>query len=113
MDEIIRQAVTPLVPVCVPNQYGGAALEYAVYNYSEIPDAFGDDAPNAVRYLVQVHWFYPWAQGASAQAAAVEKRRALRRALAAAGMTWPTVTPAGDRDYEHYVFECEYADGSV
>jgi len=43
----------------------------------------------------------------------VGKKQKLRRALADAGFTWPTVTPAGDEEWEHYVFECEYADGEA
>lgn len=109
MDDIIKAAVTPIIPICVPHVYGGAAEEYCVYNYTEIPDSFGDNNPEAIRYSVQVHWLFPWRPGISADPAVVEKKQKLRRALAAAGMTWPTITPAGDREWEHLVFECEYA----
>ena len=113
IDELIQAAVKPIVPVCVPKQYGGDALEYCVYDYTEVPDSFGDDAPEAIRYLVQVHWFFPWRPNISAEADVRNKKQRLRRALAEAGMTWPSITPAGDSEWEHFTFECEYADGEV
>ena len=109
MDDIIKNAVTPVEPICVPNVYAGESEEYCVYNYTEIPENFGDDAPQAKRYLVQLHWFYPFVQGISATPEKKTKRRALQQALFDAGTTWPSVTPAGDSSLEHYVFECEYA----
>jgi len=113
IDEIIQSAVTPIVPRCAPKQYSGKDLEYCVYHYTELPDDFGDDEPQAIRYTVQLHWFFPWRPGISADAGIVGKKQKLRRALADAGFTWPTVTPAGDEEWEHYVFECEYADGEA
>jgi hypothetical protein len=59
LNSIIRAAITPIVPECVPDQYTGTATEYCTFNYSEIPDAFGDESPHAIRYLVQLHYFLP------------------------------------------------------
>lgn len=108
MDDIIKATVLPIVPVCVPNIYAGEATEYCVYNYTEVPDNFGDDAPQGARYLIQVHWYFPFVQNVSATADVKAKKNAIQRALADADMTWPTITPAGDSVLEHYVFECEY-----
>lgn len=105
--ERIEAAVKPIVGICVPNLYGGNALEYCVYNYTEMPDLVGDDEPEVIRCSVQVHWMFPWEPGISEQAEIRTKKRRLRSALAAAGMTWPTVTPAGDQEFEHFVFEGE------
>jgi len=113
IDDVIRSAVTPIVPRCEPEQYGGKDLEYCVYNYTEIPDSFGDDDPEVIRYAVQLHWFFPWKPGLARSPVVLRKKQALRRALAEAGMTWATITPAGEKEWEHFVFECEYADGEV
>lgn len=104
--ERIEAAVKPLVAVCVPRLYGGDAEEYCVYNYTETPDSFGDDAPEVLRCSVQVHWVFPWQPGISEAAETRTKKKALRRALAGV-MTFPTVTNAGDSAWEHYVFEGE------
>lgn len=104
--ERIEAAVTPIVPVCVSRLYGGDAEEYCTYNYTENPDSFGDDAPEAMRCSVQVHWLFPWRPKISETAETRTKKKALRRALAEV-MTFPTVTSAGDSEWEHYVFEGE------
>lgn len=101
----IEAAVTPIVPICVPKQYGGDATEYCTYNYTEVPDLFGDDEPGVIRCRVQVHWLYPWAPNASEAAEALQKKRQLRQALGETFESWPTVTPAGDGEWEHFVFE--------
>jgi hypothetical protein len=35
--------------------YKGAATEYIVFNYTELPADFADDDAEHYRYLVQVH----------------------------------------------------------
>ena len=107
INSTIRAAVTPIVPICVPDQYDGMATEYCTFNYSEIPDSFGDDSPHAIRYLVQLHYFFP--TGANPYA----KKKQLKNALLNAGFTYPSVTNASDGDGQHNVFECEYVDGDV
>ena len=61
INERIIEAVTPVVAVCVPDplvaDVGEAPAEYCTFTYSEIPDDFGDNAPGAMRYLVQVHYY--------------------------------------------------------
>lgn len=49
----------PIVPVCEPAVYGGDEERYCIYNATELPAGFGDDAPQAVRYLMQLHFFCP------------------------------------------------------
>lgn len=112
IDARIQAAVTPTVPRCVPRQYGGDDLEYCVYNYTEFPDSFGDGRPRAIRYMVQVHWLFPWRPNISADGDVLRKKAALRQSLGEApGFTWPTVTPAGDNEWEHLVFEFEALEG--
>lgn len=105
LGERIETAVKPIVPICVPKQYGGDATEYCTYNYTETPDLFGDDEPEVIRCQVQVHWMFPWSPNASEMADVLSKKKKLRRALASVFEVWPTVTPAGDGEWEHFVFE--------
>lgn len=107
INERIRAAVEPIVPVCVPDLYDGEAQEYCTFQYSQIPMAHGDNAPHAIRYLVQLHYFLPTGESP------MRKRRELCRALLAADMTYPTVENASDETGQHYVIECEAVDGEV
>lgn len=111
IDEAITTAVTPIVPRCVAERYGGKDLEHCVYNYTEIPEGSGDNGARLVRYLVQLHWYFPWRPGILAAPETQRKKRALRAALLAADFTAPTVESAGDNEWSHMVFECEYVDG--
>lgn len=56
-------------------------------------------------YLVQVHLYAPLEKNTRAY------RREISRRLVAAGFTRPTVTPASDKNGQHYAFECEIAGG--
>ena len=66
-------------------------------------DAYGDDEPGWERWLAQVHLFAPPADNCIRRAAQT------KRALFAAGFTWPSMVDASDEDGQHYVFECETA----
>lgn len=117
INERIINAVTPIVPVCVPDEFkatvGEDVSEYCTFNYTEIPDSFGDNAPEAIRYLVSVH-FCAMADGTTGQAHnTLATRKALRQALFAAGFTYPSVENASDDTDQHFVFECENFDGEV
>lgn len=105
VNEVLKSAVQPIVAVCVPDMYTGTESEYCTFNYTELPDEFGDDQPWLIRYSVQLHWFLP------AKVNPLERKRQLRQAMIAAGFTAPTVTPASDDDGQHYVFECEWLGG--
>ena len=75
--------------------YKGAATEYI----------FADDDAAHYRYLVQVHLYAPLEKNTRTY------RREISRRLVAAGFTRPTVTPASDKNGQHYAFECEIAGG--
>lgn len=128
INERIIAAVAPVVPVCVPGVYApdaGEAAEavYCTFNYTEHPAQFGDDGPGVLRYQCQVHFFAPRLMAAGVSGNTLATRKALRRALFAAGFTYPSVTDASDwadtssrsgaRDYQHFVFEFEDTDGEV
>lgn len=112
----IIAAVTPLVPVCVPEPYTPSeeesAREYCTFQYLEQPDSFGDDGPEVMRCTIQLHYFAPL-RPTSGSNNTLDKRRALRRALAAAGFTHPGVVDASDLDGQHFVFEFEALDWEV
>ena len=107
IDATIRNAITPIVPIVKPNIYTGSETEYIVFNYSELPTLHADNHPNAMRYLVQVHWFCPGNVNPSA------KKKRIRQALHGAGFTYPSTTNASDGEGQHFVFETEYCDGDV
>lgn len=71
--------------------YKGAATEYIVFNYTELPADFADDDAAHYRYLVQVHLYAPLEKNTRTY------RREISRRLVAAGFTRPTVTPASDK----------------
>lgn len=86
------------------NTYKGDDAEYITFNYTEIPDDFGDDDAGHYRALVQVHYFAPHEKNTRAT------RREITRRIVAAGFTRPSITPASDANGQHYVFECEDAE---
>lgn len=97
----IVDAVTPIVPVCVPAGYDGAAEIYTTFNINSIPMGFGDGKPRCLRCMVQLHAFFP--EGYSS----LKTRRSLARAILAAGFTYPTEEDASDDVGQHYVLEFE------
>lgn len=113
LDEIIKDAIKPLVPVCVIDVYGGKAEEFCVYTYTEEPVYYGDDEPDSIRYHVQLHWIFPWRPGITATPEIKAKKKQIKRALVAAGLSYPTVGSAGDEHWAELVFETEYMDGDV
>ena len=97
-----------------PQVYTGKLKEYIVWNYTVIGAVFAHDVSHAARYLIQVHYYLPEKQNPNATLAA------LCIALEAAGCSCPDITPASgsyaegmERYGQHFVLECEYADGGV
>lgn len=78
---------------------------YYTFTCQSFGDAYGDDEPGCERWLVQVHLFAPLAENCILRAAQTKK------ALFGAGFTWPSMVDATDQDGQHYVFECETAEG--
>lgn len=77
---------------------------YYTFSCESFGDDFGDDEPEHERYLVSVHLFAPLDENC------IRRVKATKRALFAAGFTWPRVVDATDQDGQHYVLECETAD---
>lgn len=112
INETIIQAVTPIVPVCVPDVYRPDAKEtpaeiYCVFNYTESGTVFGDDEPRAVLYLIQLHLYLPLGR------TPVQLKRQLRRAMLDAGFAVGDYTNASDLEGQHYVLECQALDLEV
>ena len=107
INETIIQAVTPIVPVCVPDAYRPDAGEtpaevYCVFNYTERGTVFGD-----VLYLIQLHLYLPLGQ------TPIRLKRQLRRAMLDAGLAVGDYTNASDLESQHYVLECQALDLEV
>ena len=107
IDERLQDALTPLGYPVSPNLYEGDELEYIVTNYQTIPEVYAERAPHAARYLIQVHYLLPTGENPN------DALQAIARALWEAGCTWPGVVNAGDDEGQHYVLECEAADGGA
>ena len=106
MTAALQSACESVFPGAVfPNVYTGPLLRYVVWNYDEIPAVYAERAPRASRYLVQVHFYLPQKEEP------LEGIQALRRALFDRQFTWPSLTDASDSGGQHYVLECQYADG--
>jgi hypothetical protein len=102
LDERIRTALSGICDVIVPQVYTGDAQEYIVFNHSEYPLEFADDAPQTVGYSIQVHLFMPLKVNPNA------KKDSIKNALFSAGFTYPSIQDVTDEDGQHYVFECTY-----
>lgn len=108
LEERIREAVTPIVTEFAADVYTGDSDSYCVLNATEMPDSFGNNRPRAIRYLMQLHWYFPM------RTDPMSTKRALRAAIGGLSVcTWPTVTDAGDLDGGHLVFEFQTVDGDV
>lgn len=105
---MLKSAITPIVAECHPGSYAGNAAEYIVTNCTELPIFFGDDEPQAMKYLVQVHWFFPPHMNYRA------KKKQLCKAISNAGFAYPTMIPvATDANKSHITFETEACDGDL
>ena len=54
VNETLKTMFSDLLPVAA-DTYKGKATEYIVFNYTAIPEDFGDDDAQHWRYLTQVH----------------------------------------------------------
>lgn len=111
INEKIISALTPLKIPVEPDTCTEKKPVYCVFNYSALPDDFGDDGPGHERYLVQVHLFGPYRQNL------IKMRRTIKTLLFNAGLTYPSEKNVSNSaleqaaDGQHFVFECEDAEG--
>ena len=102
INQTLKAALDPIAPA-EADAYEGKKGVYITFNYGTIPTNYGDDEPEHERVSIQVHLYAPLGFDIT------QKRRAVKKALAAAGFTWPSYTNASDKDGQHHVFECETA----
>lgn len=112
VNEVIIQAVTPIVPVCVPDIYRPDAGEttaevYCTFSYTESTDLFGDNRPTAIVYQAQLHLYLPLGKNP------IDMKRGIRGALLDAGCTVGDFDNYTDSDGQHYVLDFEYSDEAV
>ena len=117
INEQIIQAVTPVVLTCVPEPYqpneGDAVSTYCTFTYTEMPDNFGDDQPEVIRYLIRLSYYAPLIGADGESNNTLSTRKALRRAIFAAGFTYPSVENLTDDVSQRFDFEFEGWDGEV
>jgi len=84
--------------------YTGSAATYITFNFSTLPDLFGDNEPGYERYLIQVHLIAP------AKTDTTTMQESVKALLVAGGFDYPATTNASDDPAEqHIVFETETA----
>ena len=101
VNETLKTMFSDLLPVAA-DTYKGKATEYIVFNYTAIPEDFGDDDAQHWRYLTQVHLYAPHEKNSLAY------RREITRRLLRSGAD---IAAASDETGQHYVFECEISGG--
>lgn len=105
VNQALREAILPLVPVCEPDDYGGDAPEYCTFTYDDQPDVFADGTPHAIVHVVILNWYLP--HGVDP----IDKKQQICSALSSAGFTYPYVSNLSDSVSQRYSFECEYPGG--
>lgn len=100
VNSLLIEALNPTAPTA-PDEYKGDAETYIIFNYTSTPINFGDDEPGHEIFFVQVHLYAP--DGINT----LTQRRAIKKALFIAGLTWPSYVNASDGNGQHHVFECE------
>lgn len=99
IEERVINALSPLGLPVAPNRYDGEELAYVVFNYSEYPELYGDDYPELLRNILQVHLYLPHGWNP------VQLKKRLRRELVKVCDNYPETVNASDGDSQHYVFE--------
>lgn len=105
VNQALRNAILPIVPVCEPDDYSGEAPEYCTFAYDDQATLFADGLPDVIVHAVILNWYLP--HGVDP----LEKKRQICRSLLAAGFTYPYVTNLSDTVSQRYLFECEYPGG--
>jgi hypothetical protein len=101
IEKRLTDALTPLGWDIANAVYKGSFDRYLIIRHSDHPASHGDDRPGALRILVYVDIYCPLDFNP------VQTVNAVKRALFAAGCTYPTTEDASDDDCRHIVLECE------
>lgn len=102
INQLIIQAVSPVVSTVVPDYYEGTNTTYCTFVANEIPNTYGDNEAVTIRYMVTLNLFMP------RKTNPFTTKRAICSALQNYGFTYPSVTNLSDADGQYFVFECQY-----
>lgn len=105
VNQALRAAILPLVPVCEPDDYNGSEPEYCTFVYDDQPDVFAEGFPDVIVHPVILNWYLPRGMDP------ITKKQQICRALCDAGFTYPYVTNVSDSVSQRYTFECDFAGG--
>lgn len=78
INSTLKAALEPIAPV-EADTYQGSKGTYITIGYNSVAADYGDDEPDHEVFLVSVHLFAPTGENT------IAKRRAIKKALAAAG----------------------------
>ena len=101
VNETLKTMFSDLLPVAA-DTYKGKATEYIVFNYSEYPLEFADNAPHTVGYSVQVHLFMPLKANPNTM------KNSIQNSLFTAGFSYPSIQDVTDEEGQHYVFQTTF-----
>ena len=101
IEKRLTDALAPLGWDIANAVYKGSSDRYLILRHSDHPISHGDDRPGALRILVYVDIFCPLDFNP------LQAVSAVKRALFAAGCTYPTTEDASDDDCRHIVVESE------
>lgn len=106
VDQKIRTALLPLGYPVENAVYQGTEKTYFTFQYTTITTDFADDTPGHERYLISVSLVAPLNNSTISKLI-----RRTKKALFAAGFTWPETFNNSDDDGRNIIFECETAEG--
>lgn len=101
VNEILRAALAPTGLICVPDTHVPGADTYYTFSYNVVPEAWGNNSPDAEICDVSVHLWGPVDKNLLAL------RERTRRLLRGAGLTSPFEIDASDEDGQHFLYECQ------
>lgn len=99
VNQALREAILPLVPVCEPDDYGGDATEYCTFAYDDQPTFYADGVPFWVEKSVELNWYLP--NGIDP----ISKKKQICNAIVAAGFSFPVISNLSDDASQHYLYE--------
>ena len=104
INERVIQAVSSIVPICVPNFYDGGEAEYVEFEIDSSLDWFWDDAAHCVRHDVTLRWYMPLEQNV------IEGKFSLLDLLTDAGFYLNSIDDISDDVTQGYEYDLQYWD---
>lgn len=98
-EELLRQFVLPIVPICIQGTFSGEDPEYCEFSVSEQPLQYAGDQVFSVLYTVTINYYVDYGVSSAA------KKRNLAAAIEAAGFDYPSIIDASDDYGQRYIFE--------